>query len=580
MTPHALDAENQKLKAELTGLRGILASVGSYVYTKDLKSRYTYVNAVTCELFGAPFERIVGHDDSHFFPPDVVAVLQANDRLVLETGATQVREEPLVIPQTGEKRLYLAVKAPMYDERGVAVGICGVSTDITDQKRIEAKLEASHHLLDTVLDHVEANVYLKDAQGRYLYVNRSTQKAVQLTPEQMLGHSDAELFPADIAKAYMAVDERVFASGQPQRAEESFVDSAGNTQYFWSTKLLLQRADVPDCLIGFSTDITPLKHAEVAIERSEARFRALFEASSEAVIVISRTHFIDCNGSALQLMGLRSKAAFLELNLAELSPSRQACGTPSDVLATELIEQSFKAGRHRFEWTLRRCDNGQQVPVEAIVTAVELDDGPALLITVRDLTERKRYEAQIHRLAYYDPLTQLPNRRLLDERLSHALVQHRRNNQHGCVIYLDLDNFKPLNDRHGHNAGDLLLQEVGRRLVSCLRAQDTVARQGGDEFVVLLIDLDPSWDVALAQATLVAHKMLAELARPYVLSVEQRSGPAKTVEHRCSASLGVAVFRPTEGNVDNILRRADEAMYRAKAQGRNQIQFGEAVGRP
>lgn len=574
MTPQALDAENQQLKAELTGLRGILGSVGSYVYTKDLQSRYTFVNALTCELFGAPFENIVGHDDSHFFPPEVVAVLQANDRLVLETGATQVHEEPLIFPKTGEKRMYLAVKAPMYDENGVAVGICGVSTDITEQKRVEAQLGASRRLMDTVLDNVEANVYLKDANGRYLYANRTLLSTVQLTLQEMLGRTDADLFPADVAKAFKAVDERVFASGQPQRVEEAWVDNAGNTQYFWSTKLLLQRADDPDCLIGLSTNITPLKHAEVAVERSEARFRALFEASSEAVIVISRTHFIDCNGSALQLMGLRSKAEFLELTLADLSPPRQACGTPSNVRATELVDQALQAGRHRFEWTLQRCDNGKQIPVEAIVTAVELEDGPALLITLRDLTEHKRHEEQIHRLAYYDALTQLPNRRLLYDRLSLALAQHHRGNLHGCIIYLDLDNFKPLNDSHGHNAGDLLLQEVGRRLVSCLRAQDTVARQGGDEFVVLLIGLDPSWDIAVGQANHVAEKILAELARPYVLTVEQREGPATTVEHRCTASLGVAVFRPTEGNVDNILRRADEAMYRAKAKGRNQIQIG------
>jgi len=507
-----------------------------------------------------------------------VAVLQANDRLVLDTGETQVREESLVFHKTGEKRSYLAVKAPMYDEHGVAVGICGVSTDITEQKRAEARLEESRHLLDAVYDNVDANIYMKDAQGRYLYANRSALNAVHLSLEQMLGRSDADLFPSDLAKAYMAVDARVFATGQPQRAEETFVDAAGNKQYYWSTKLLLQRADAPDCLIGFSTNITSLKHAEVAAARSESRFRALFEASSEAVIVTSRTHFIDCNESALRLVGLRSKAHFLELSFAELSPPRQACGTASGVLSAELIDQSFKAGRLQFEWTLQRFDNGQQTPVEAIVTAVELDDGPALLMTVRDLTERKRYEEQIHRMAYYDALTKLPNRRLLYDRLSQALVQHRRSSQHGCVIYLDLDNFKPLNDQHGHVAGDQLLQEVGRRLVSSLRAQDTVARQGGDEFVVLLIELDVSLEVALREASHVAKKILDEIGRPYVLTVEQGLDSSKTIEHRCTASLGVAVFLPTEDSVDNILRRADDAMYRAKSKGRNQIQFAEEAG--
>lgn len=141
-------------------------------------------------------------------------------------------------------------------------------------------------------------------------------------------------------------------------------------------------------------------------------------------------------------------------------------------------------------------------------------------------------------------------------------------------MFLDLDNFKPLNDQHGHRAGDLLLQDDGRRLVGCLRRQDTVARLGGDEFVVLLIELDTSWDVALSQGTLVAEKILAELARPYVLALASGKDQATTVEHRCTASLGLTLFSPQDKDIDDILRRADDAMYRAKAKGRNQIYFG------
>lgn len=287
---------------------------------------------------------------------------------------------------------------------------------------------------------------------------------------------------------------------------------------------------------------------------------------------------MDANPAALKLCGVSSKAQLRTLRVKDLSPERQPCGTPSEQLADALIDQTLTQGHHRFEWVVQRRDNGAHTPVEVVVTAVELDEGPAMLLAVRDLTERKRYEEQIHRLAYYDALTQLPNRRMLYDRLTQAMALHRRNHRHGCVIYLDLDNFKPLNDRHGHVAGDLLLQEVGQRLLACLRGQDTVARLG-DEFVVLLIELDPVWDLAVRQATHVADKVLAELAQPYVLTVEPGpgQGPAKTVEHRCTASLGVTVFRPGESNADNILRRADDAMYRAKAKGSNQFRFGEDV---
>ncbi|WP_338063675.1 GGDEF domain-containing protein [Macromonas bipunctata] len=157
----------------------------------------------------------------------------------------------------------------------------------------------------------------------------------------------------------------------------------------------------------------------------------------------------------------------------------------------------------------------------------------------------------------------------------HGQRQHHPSQHHGAVIYLDLDNFKPLNDRHGHVAGDRLLQEVGHRLLSSVRGQDTVARLGGDEFVVLLIELNPDWSMAIQEATLVAEKLRETLARNYVLSIDKNGGPTKTVEHQCTASLGVTVFRPSESNADAILRRADDAMYRSKAKGRNQIRFAD-----
>jgi GGDEF domain-containing protein len=140
----------------------------------------------------------------------------------------------------------------------------------------------------------------------------------------------------------------------------------------------------------------------------------------------------------------------------------------------------------------RRHDNGAEVPVDVVLSAMDLDGEPTLLASIRDITDRKLYEAKIHQLAFYDALTGLPNRRLFFDRLAQAVAQSRRSGRHGAVIYLDLDNFKPVNDRHGHRAGDLLLQEAARRLAHCLREEDTVARLGGDEFVALLVNVAPT----------------------------------------------------------------------------------------
>lgn len=449
-----------------------------------------------------------------------------------------------------------------------------------ENHRLKAELEgldyilSSYELLETVLSNVGVHIYMKAADGRYLYANRYFLESADLRLEQVLGRTDAELFPES---DFERVDAQVFATGQVLQVEEHLVNAKGENEYYLSTKLLLKRPGHPDYLIGMSTPITQLKASQETVRRSDARFRALFESSSEAVMVMSRTRFLDCNDATLRLLGVSSKADFLQLTPADLSPALEPSGTPSALRAEPMIGQAFEKGHLQFELTLRRCDNGLEIPGEAVMTAVELDDGPALLITLRDQTERKRYEEQISRLAFYDPLTQLPNRRLFNERLSQALVQHHRSKNHGCLVYLDLDNFKPLNDQHGHSAGDLLLQEVGRRLAGCVRTQDTVARLGGDEFVVLLIELDTAADIALSQGNHVAEKILAELERPYVLSLESSAELTKTVEHRCTASLGLTLFSPMEKDIDHILRRADDAMYRAKALGRNQIFIAASV---
>ncbi len=190
-----------------------------------------------------------------------------------------------------------------------------------------------------------------------------------------------------------------------------------------------------------------------------------------------------------------------------------------------------------------------------------------------DITERHQMQQQVQHLAFYDPLTQLPNRRLLAERLSQALVASKRSGCFGAMMFLDLDNFKPLNDQHGHDVGDLLLVEVAHRLKACVRKVDTVARLGGDEFVVMLTDLHADEAESTRQASTVADKIRTSLAEPYVLAFPSAQGQRQVVEHHCSASIGLTLFSPADATQDQILRRADAAMYQAKAQGRNQVQF-------
>ncbi|MBL8338109.1 MAG: EAL domain-containing protein [Rhodoferax sp.] len=189
---------------------------------------------------------------------------------------------------------------------------------------------------------------------------------------------------------------------------------------------------------------------------------------------------------------------------------------------------------------------------------------PRFVSVVRDITGHKQAKSDVRRLAFYDPLTELPNRRLLQDRLEHALTSAARSQHQGALLLIDLDNFKALNDTLGHDKGDLLLQQVAQRLRNSVRDCDTVARLGGDEFVVLVDDLGPSQQDAVTNATAVAQKIVTLLSQPYDIAGR---------EHRSSTSVGVSLFGAHTGTLEETLKRSDVALYQAKAAGRNTLRF-------
>ena len=196
-----------------------------------------------------------------------------------------------------------------------------------------------------------------------------------------------------------------------------------------------------------------------------------------------------------------------------------------------------------------------------------------------EFRERLRIQANeeeiIRNLAFYDTLTQLPNRRLLNDRLEQSLAASKRSGIHGALIFLDMDNFKPLNDLHGHIAGDALLVEVAHRLNACVRKVDTIARFGGDEFVVVLSELDVDKTKSTKQAGNIAEKIHDALGEPYLLKIHSEGQAETTIEHGCTSSIGVVLFINHEASAREVLKQADMAMYQAKEAGRNSIRFYE-----
>ncbi len=229
------------------------------------------------------------------------------------------------------------------------------------------------------------------------------------------------------------------------------------------------------------------------------------------------------------------------------------------------------------EVTNRRGDGTLYEEALTITPAIDGDGTIRHFVAImRDITERKQAEEQISKLAFYDTLTQIPNRRLLGDRLEQAMAASKRSGHYGAVMFLDLDNFKPLNDMYGHNAGDLLLIEVAHRLTGCVRETDTVARFGGDEFVVILSELDADKAESTTHAGIVAEKIRTTLAEPYLLKIQQGGKAEITVKHHCTSSIGIALFTGHETSPEDILKYADMVMYQAKENGRNSVCFYDA----
>jgi diguanylate cyclase (GGDEF)-like protein len=211
----------------------------------------------------------------------------------------------------------------------------------------------------------------------------------------------------------------------------------------------------------------------------------------------------------------------------------------------------------------RSCDNATHSYL-ADISLARMGEDQVVLFMVQDITLRKQSEEEVHRLAFYDSLTQLPNRRLLHERLTQSMSISARSGKFGALMFIDLDNFKTLNDTQGHDVGDLLLKEVAARLIRNVREGDTVARLGGDEFVVALESLSSFTQEAANQSESVAEKIRAELSQPYLLN---------QFEHHSSPSIGVSLFRGHQSSLDEVLKQADLAMYQAKSTGRNKVCF-------
>jgi diguanylate cyclase (GGDEF)-like protein/PAS domain S-box-containing protein len=310
-----------------------------------------------------------------------------------------------------------------------------------------------------------------------------------------------------------------------------------------------------------------LKYHEAALSLSIAA--TAFESQQGLLVADANARLLRANGAFLQMTAYREDEV-IGTNISLFNSDRQEPRFLARLYAHLTTSQVWSG-----EVWCRRKD-GTSVQCLTTVTAVLDDDGDAVRYVgaFTDVTDCKKVEAEVRQLAFYDTVTELPNRRLFLDRLRQAVLACTRNDTRGAVFFIDLDHFKTLNDTHGHAVGDELLRQVALRLGRVLRSSDTLARLGGDEFVVMLTNLDPDPMLACTQASGVAQTMLERLRQPFRLRcvpIDDEPIDDELLTYICSASIGVTLFGEVEASIDEIMLRADAAMYQSKRGGRDAV---------
>ena len=418
-------------------------------------------------------------------------------------------------------------------------------------RSVESVLENNRMLYQSMMDNSPSIMTAYDEDGHCLLANAAMLKFINRTSEQVLGNKREFWLSFDEAKVAEQKDFDVIATGNGALEEQSFSTKNQNKHYFINNRFPLRNKDGDIFAVGVvKTDITAIREIEVRLQLA----MQIFSQGSEGIIITDENnHVISVNKAFERITG------YNEADVLGKNPKMLSSGKHDKTFYQEMWETLLTKNEWEGELYNRR-KNGECYPQHLSVSRV-LDESEQLTYHIaifNDVTHKKQIEQEIHKLAFYDPLTNTPNRHLLHDRVTQAIGNAIRESNNFCLMFLDLDHFKEVNDTLGHAAGDELLIEVARRLESQIRDKDTVCRFGGDEFILLIDGIDK------VDAAIKASAILAEILKPYAIHDEVLN---------ISTSLGIAIYPDDGENYQMLLKNSDTAMYQAKENGRNGFRF-------
>ncbi|MES2402158.1 MAG: EAL domain-containing protein [Pseudomonadota bacterium] len=502
----------------------------------------------TDDRTGMPLDRLLD-----FFEFESRVTIEARINSCIDKGLRFDEEAQLRV--TSGKHLWVRmVGEAVPDPTGGVGGIHGLLQDLTEKKRTQDKAMGVTMRLSTTLASIKEAFVTMDHKGRFTYVNRESENLLKKTSDELLGQTLWSELDADDTGALRQEFNAMVMEGSG-REFEHFCPSIGK----W---LELRAYAFEEGLAVYFRDVSSSRRSQEQLLLLETSISRLND-----IVIITEAGPIDSPGPRIVFVNdaFERHTGYSREEALGKTP-RILQGKQTQRVQLDRIRTAMKYSQPVRAELINYRKNGQPFWMELEIAPVDyFNRGLTHWVSVaRDVTERKAAEDEIEHLAFFDALTQLPNRQLLMERLQKTLSQCEDSNTIGALMFIDLDNFKVLNDTMGHSKGDLLLVQAGLRLSACSRLSDTVARLGGDEFVVMLENLGDDMEAAAIQTRAVGEKILIALSEPYDLTGHQ---------HHSTCSIGITLFSRHQQNIGDLLKQADLAMYQAKAAGRNALCF-------
>jgi diguanylate cyclase (GGDEF)-like protein/PAS domain S-box-containing protein len=586
------------LQASEAKLAAILENTGAAVFVKDRDYRYVFANRTVLDFAGAAsLDDMTGRSDAQLRPADTAARLRAHDRRVIEHGETVQAIERLVSPR-GRSKYTMALKMPMRHPDGRIYGLCGISTDVTELVRTQRREQvrgqvlemlARHQPLQATLETLARGIEADDEDGDL----RCAIVLIEGTPPRLrtaaapslpdffnrvidgleIGHGARSCGHAATTGERLVVED---IQSHPFWVDARAAAAQAGVRSCWAEPIRLPGGEVVGTFALYhSAPKSPQSHeldfiasaahlAGIAIEshrqESELKIAAqVFEGSQEAMMVTdANDRIIAINQAFTQITGYARAEALNQ------RPNLLSSGRHEAAFFQAMRETFERTGHWQGELWNRRKNGDLYATWMSIHTVRNPQDNSLQRISLfTDITERKQADELAWRHANFDLLTQLPNRRLFFDRLDRHLLRSRRDGSPLVLMFLDLDQFKQVNDQLGPDQGDDLLLETAQRLHNSVRETDTVARLGGDEFAIILGEIDQPQDIDHF-----AQRLLDAVRQPF--------HPDKPNMH-ITASIGIAVYPEDGADPHSLLRNADQAMHAAKGQGRNRFSYFTAA---